>query len=306
MNTTGTCTIPGANRTGIPLPTKPVGRPEDDIVARLERAHSRPSSSPFNRDAPEFTRAQLEAAGFAVAGTKKARRLNAEVATRRDAVARLYVDDRLSVSEIAAHLEATPKQIRDDLDQLRIERDPNRRPPGRGLTFDLERAKALYLEGRTGVQVAALLGINSDALTSAFRRHGIRRPEGTPQPKGARAPGRPKFERAPLIEAYQAGASARAVAERFGCTDRTVLAALKEAGIKARPAGGNYVVMDPERVRTLYLEEQRTTHEIAEILGHTESGVRKVLHRIGIPLRDDRATRSGRPRRPLEQLEQAS
>lgn len=132
MKTYGSLAVPGGTLTPIPVPRAPVTYHGGDCVAQVERAHARPSSSPFTNDAPEFTREQLLAAGFVVKadGRKRADR------ARDRRIVELYTTGS-SIRDVAAELHMSPVGVRGALARLDLETrtksgTPKPRHPERG------------------------------------------------------------------------------------------------------------------------------------------------------------------------------
>lgn len=292
MNTQGTCTIPGANRTGVPLPTKPVSRPEDDIVARLERAHARPSSSPFTADAPEFTREQLLAAGFTVGAERKPKKTRADVSAKHLEIARLYVDENLTTGQIAEQYGITISGVQYALDRAGVQRDPNRKTQRRGVVVPVETLRRLHVdELLTCAQIGERYGLSESAISRRLREAGITRPR-VERPK--RDPGRPRrtdLDRPKIVADYLASQSSKVVADNHGCSPHTVLTIVREAGhtprgsIIGRPRN---ITLNKDALTELYVTQGLSCAAVAVELGVSATTVRRNLKAHGVPRRDDR------------------
>ncbi|CAN7193972.1 hypothetical protein [Knoellia sp. LjRoot47] len=301
-------TIPGGTRTGIPLPKGPVVHAGGHILDRLEREHTRVSPIVMHNPA-EFTPEQLARAGYAVVGTKTARRRSTYVGPNDDRIAQLHRQG-LTLQDIADDVDMTPAGVRGVLDRLGIERPKRVGRRGKLVTVTDDTLRALYVEDGLSCRE---IGERFDSSESAISRRLRAIPDLTMRTKAitpARCARRPDLDRDAIVAQYEAGDTAKAVAERHQCSDRTVLTILHQRGvaIRGRSSYDTHFTPRPARIdldkavlERLYVDEQRTAYEIADELEVSLSTVRRQLRHHDIPLRDDRA-RNGRRRQSLDGL----
>ena len=91
-------------------------------------------------------------------------------------------------------------------------------------------------------------------------------------------------EVAELVAAYEAGASQKELARRFGMHEQTVRAQLKRQGVRLRPKSQIGEVVEA-RIRELY-ESGWSGPRVGRELGLTESAVYRALKRMGVERRD--------------------
>jgi len=91
-----------------------------------------------------------------------------------------------------------------------------------------------------------------------------------------------------LVAAYQAGASARELADQFGVSTKTVLNRLARAGVDRRRRGAPQLLTrldDRSWLAAQYGHAHRSAAELAAELGCSETSVLEALHRHGITVR---------------------
>lgn len=97
-----------------------------------------------------------------------------------------------------------------------------------------------------------------------------------------------------LAELYTSGVQLAVIAERFGCSPRTVQAHLTRLHLPRRPRPLLSEGLDVDQLRVLYVEESLSVRAIADRLNTTSDKVSLRLIRAGIERR--------RPGRPSQQL----
>lgn len=107
----------------------------------------------------------------------------------------------------------------------------------------------------------------------------------------------PWRDEALLRELYvEKGISGPQIAERLGCSERTVYVYLEDYGIDrrdkhaARGVPEDSPLRDEEQLRELYVEEEMSTVEIGKRLGHSSGCVQDWLNRFGIERRGPAGT----------------
>lgn len=207
---------------------------------------------------------------------------------------RLYLDEGLSLREVARRLGLTPDKLRVRLARAGIEVRP---PGGATSKVPLERA---WLADAYGVrllshkEIATEAGCSVAHVRNELRRHGVRRHR-VPAPL---PPGWLRLTPELLEKLYvEEALTTSQVAERAGGSAGRVLAALRRAGIPTRapgtPAGRRLTRLTPELLHQLYVAEELSTTQIADGVGGNAKRVWSALVRAGIP----RRPRSRPPRR---------
>lgn len=199
---------------------------------------------------------------------------------------RLYVDEGLSLRQVAGRLGLTSDKLRLRLVRAGVEV----RPPGRSpSTVPLERewlADAYALRLLSHEEIAGEAGCSVAHVRNELRRHGI----GRHRVPAALPPGWLRLTPELLRELYvEEGLTASEVAERVGGSAARVLAALRRAGIPTRapgtPSGRRLTRLTPELLHQLYVVEELSTVEIAKRVGGDSKRVWPALVRAGIPRR---------------------
>lgn len=99
-------------------------------------------------------------------------------------------------------------------------------------------------------------------------------------------------ERASMVVEYEAGAIQTALAAKYDLTQRAVSLILQRGGAKLRsPTEAQPPTFDVGEAERLWSVEQRTTYEIAEALGVSQSVVATHLKRRGVLKREGRGVR---------------
>jgi transposase len=198
-------------------------------------------------------------------------------------------DGRLD--ELAARHRVTIAEVRHQMNR--------RRPPpyqyrsGPAPTVDSAKIVALYLEGRTQVDVARLFGGTRQTVARYVRRAGVVGPRPPRRPPRPPAP-RPVVDTERIIELYRQGHTQKAVAAIVGCSRKAVVRVVRQAGVVRR---GYMPRLDLEEIRRR-AEAGQTLAEIGHAIGASSTGVRYAMVRVGIPRRS--AGRS--PRLDVEEI----
>ncbi|MFD3520725.1 hypothetical protein [Streptomyces sp. NPDC058653] len=87
-----------------------------------------------------------------------------------------------------------------------------------------------------------------------------------------------------MVEAYEAGATAYQLAERFGIKRQTVSAILKRNSIT--PRWRRLTDADMDQAEHLYIHQRMSTARIADRLKVDPETVRLRLHKRGVRMRD--------------------
>lgn len=159
---------------------------------------------------------------------------------------------------------------------------------------DAATVAALYAEGITQRDIARIVGVSRQRVAEALAAAGVERREaGRPCPVDA-------AELRRLVD--DEGLNQARLAERFDAAAGTVGRWLAECGI-----GELDPRIEPERLRGLYVDQQRTTREIAAEFGVPHHRVIRQLALLGIPrrsrhLRPPRGPRATLTHEALEEL----
>lgn len=218
--------------------------------------------------------------------------------TREDLEA-LYLDQRLSVEEVAACMSCSGSSIYNALRRFDIPIRPRREPVA--VSLSAEEMRALYVEQRLSEeQIAARLGTSAWQVRLRRRTLRVRRPASPPpHPPPVTSPG-PEV----LQELYAArGLTLVEIARRYHTSGPKVRAWLVDAGIPVAPRTTRATRIDlpAEALEVLYVEMEMSMREVAAELDVQADKVRRALHDHGIPVRPTR--RRGVPAlRLIEQL----
>lgn len=154
----------------------------------------------------------------------------------RDVLHQLYVDQQLTVREVADRLGVPKNRIIRELALTGIPRRSRhaRRPRGPQLAATPERLTDLYVDqGLTLAQLGAELQVSEQYLRRRLKELGITKRPGTFGPKPART--NRLVARACLL--YTSGLSMTAVADKLGISATQVALILTEAGVPIRRPG---------------------------------------------------------------------
>ena len=88
--------------------------------------------------------------------------------------------------------------------------------------------------------------------------------------------------------------SSTAIGAELGVKAPVVLRRLRAAGVEPRPSGRRRASLDPDQLRTMYLDQEKPATEIAGLLGFDAATVRDHLRTAGVEIR------LGASRRPLD------
>lgn len=265
---------------GVPLPTEYASRP-----ARHERPPAR--SGWFRRpSSDEFTPEQLRAAGYGVvkvARATKAAKAPKAAPTRinqhadHEFIQRLYVDEGLTIGEVAAQTGSAVVTVRRSLAASGVAIDPDRR-------------------SRT-----------TRAARAARPAARQKKPTTPKVPK--RRPTR--YDHSAAVAEYLAGDSSTVVGNRHGVTSSAILKAVRAAGHQPRGRGptapqGPRSATPVDDIIRLYTVELLPIPRIAKQLGIGTRTARRALLHAGVTLRDDRARFSGGANRLPEHILRAA
>lgn len=185
----------------------------------------------------------------------------------------LYVEQGLSQREIAEELGCSRRTVGNWLDRFDIERD---RP-----WQDAERLAELRDEGLSMSEIADRLGTCQSSISRWMRKYEL----DTSRP----SPDNPWHDEDRLRELYWGqGLDMQGVADRLGCSRITVREWMDQFGIETRS-----VIKSPpdeltrrEWLREAYVEDERSTYDIADELGCVPSAVFNWLNRHDIETRN--------------------
>lgn len=151
------------------------------------------------------------------------------------------------------------------------------RPPSRKPLIGTQRAEAvkLYGEGLSGPDVAARLVVSKQTVWRALREEGVIRPGGPANRLGGvSSQGEPTEMEKKVIADYQAGASLRQLAEKYGTNVNPVRDLLIRHGVERRPSS-SYRRTSAEKIAA-------NADQIAKRHRAGES-IRSIAREFGIP-----------------------
>ena len=203
---------------------------------------------------------------------------------------RLYVQEQRSIADIAAAVGSTDGRI---LAALKTAGIPRRRrsEANCGAPIDSAALSKLVQQGHTAAQVAAALRVSRYRVQAALRQHGLQLPPTGPPPA---AP----VDAAALTYAYVTQhLDDAAIAARYQVPTWRITQQRRKLGIRRPPAApprqDRGVPPDPETLRRLYVEEQRTLAQIGRTYRTAVPKVHAALKAAEIPVRP-RTSRASR------------
>ena len=205
------------------------------------------------------------------------RRVRPDPATLADITARYRAGDTLT--SIASCYGRSVWWVRD---RLAMAGEPSRsRPaspgPVRASREQVEAMKALYVEeGRSLAEVGVAVRRSQVWVSRELKAAGVR----------IRGGGTVDIDEDLVRCLYEdEQLSSTTIAARLGVSRHRVLTVLGRLGVSMRRSGTRRLPYTCDELRRLYVDERRSTVEIAAAAGMSASGISVALHRCGIPTR---------------------
>jgi IS30 family transposase len=195
-------------------------------------------------------------------------------------IERLYVDEKMTLREIAARTGVSHQDIHHHLKALGVERR-NRKTRRRTYPrFDRETMYDLYVtQGLSMEEIGRRLGLSSITIKKELDAHGIksgRWRQRTPETEALEGE---------AVELYKRGWSVKQIAAHFDKYPEAIYNALARGGIELRYLKLVQRELDYEELKRLYVDEQRPVKTICKILRVTRNKLENELIRHGIPIR---------------------
>jgi IS30 family transposase len=190
---------------------------------------------------------------------------------------RLYLDEGLTLREVGERMGVTRQAVHFRLKRAGVMMRGNYT---HSQTFERELLYRLYVtEGHSTGEVAAKLGVTAHHVTKQLVRNAIERRHG-----GQRV----FVDRDVLHRLYVVdGLTQRQVAVKLGVSHSTIEKELKRHEIHFRHTPKRLsFTLDRDLLHCLYIDEHRTSDEIAATLGICKSTVHNYLRRYGIEIRN--------------------
>jgi DNA-binding transcriptional regulator LsrR (DeoR family) len=192
-----------------------------------------------------------------------------------DILAELYSVQRLTMEQIGDRYGVTAQRVQQVLAKANIPRNP-RPESGKGIHRDVL-AKLYLVEKLPIEEIAAKLQVPPSRVRNQVKRHGLRRRrivDRFAEPLTR--------ERVEEVYVRQGKTQVEAAAE-LGMSTVPFLALLRKFGITHRHSAGvpGYKITEAD-LRRLFIDENRTPAEIAQILGCSRDTVNERLLRFGI------------------------
>jgi len=195
----------------------------------------------------------------------------------------MYVGKELGLTEIADSLGCAESTVLTWLRRHGIETRARQAPAANELTDD-KLMREMYLESGLAInEIAEEIGCSERSVSYWLSQHDI-------ESRRRQAPATPSLEDVELMKRLYVDErkTQREIADELGCRGENVHYWLHKHGIEGRDGTATEAteqLRDAELLRELYIEEERSTTEIAERLACGSSTVAVWLHRHGIETR---------------------
>ena len=220
---------------------------------------------------PRTIRNRLHAAGLPLASTRSRQR---RLGLLADPVwlTQQYVDDGRSASAIARTLELSMVDVRTALGGFGIVRPPARPH------LTAEALAAAFAGGATVASIARTAGVDRATVRAALRRHGIENPH------AARYRRPPELDDADWVRGRYIDdrLPIHAIADELGVAENTVARALRRHGVPPRRRADRPGGIDPDWLRSRYVDDQMTIVEVARVAGVSKSTAHRALVQHGL------------------------
>jgi len=199
----------------------------------------------------------------------------------------LYVDEDLTISEVARRLGCSDTRVAAALDRYQIPRhpDPRRRHRVAPVAIDRDTLVSLYVEQKLDdVAIASRYDVPPVRIRNRRRELGVRRPAAPPpHPVHPPPPPAKELERLYLIDKLPLVVIAR----RYHTSGPVVRAWLTQNGTRVQPrtSRADRQQLDVQLLRERYEQQQWTATQIAADQQTTIQLVLRALHAHGIPVR---------------------
>lgn len=159
------------------------------------------------------------------------------------------------------------------------------------LDLDEDRIRELYVnEGKTGVEIGKVLGVSCHTIINRLKKLGIRIRESFEYKKI-------DLDEDKIRELYlEKGFSAYKISKIMNVSPPSIKRKLKKMNIRIRPRkyygwGLNKIPLDLEKIKRLYLYENKTCEEIAKIFGVHLTTILRGLNKLKIVKRKGELTK---------------
>jgi transposase len=187
---------------------------------------------------------------------------------------RLYVDEQMTISQIAASLAVAPQTVHNRLVAAKIPRRPSPSTPRNDITENTIRR--LYIDQRcSAAEIASHLGCGTTTVYTRLDRMGV-----------TRRPARPRQDNHPgddeLLQLYTTEClSLRQIANRYQVSAQAVHRWITAAGINRRPPGATAPPIDIDELIEQYLAG-RTGPDLARHFDCSPTTIYRRLEHAGI------------------------
>lgn len=176
----------------------------------------------------------------------------------------------------------------------------DRRPPRRATEMSDAQCDELverYQAGTDSVQgLAATFKIGRSRVKSILAAANVEI-----RPRGKTLRQSQKLAEKDIADDYRAGQSGRALAKKYGCTEKAIRQVLEKQEVKMRPAGSPKALSDEQRERAREMRGQGwRAADLAAHFGVTITAIRKAVRGVPVPKAVRRA--SATPQVPADEL----
>lgn len=196
-----------------------------------------------------------------------------------NAILHLYIDNRLSLAEVGRRLGVTRQDVHFRVKKAGISTRLNRPIPPKFSRRQLKEMQRLYMNEVYSLdRLAQHFGTRRDFLRECLENLGVKLYK-TNRP-------RIRLKRLVLHDLYvRERLSVRAIADRLGIAQTTVMREMHRHKIKTRPPNAT-IKIDRGKLYDLYVTEKLNQGQVAKILGVCQATIRRALKRHKIKHRN--------------------
>ncbi len=161
--------------------------------------------------------------------------------------------------------------------------------------YSTEQLAEMYNQGMSMNQIANAVGLCSEAVRKRFKKAGIKTRN---QKQACQQSKRNTWPDEQIKEWYESGMSTTEIAAKISRSVGGVYGKLQRMGVLLRDRGqgvrlyraskqpgDSTILWDKNKITELYVNQRKSTYEIADIIGCHRAAVMRACNRFGIPMR---------------------